>query len=168
MNPAFEHFFFPGQGPGITSIRNFDKSAAPLKLQAFKGDFNFSMRADQGKEVLRISPFRKGDRGNMKIQIGYTLNENGFNINIRPGQEIFFMVSLKRSIRDRNSPLLFIRDIVADDDLNTVSVNRYSWEQYIVAKKIREGARKIEMGIHWQPTEVSQWLEVKDIRVYVK
>jgi hypothetical protein len=167
MTPIFKDPFCNWKGPDAISMRDLPENAAPLILQGFRGDFNFIKISGKDGEWIHISPFRKGETGSMWIQFGYTLKENGFDVDLHPGQQVIFIVSARLSDKPRRPALLFAQDKTATWDTNSVIINKASWKRYIVSKKIRDGATVVAFGVNWRPKDENEWLEIKDIRIYV-
>lgn len=46
-------------------------------------------------------------------------------------------------------------------------MNESSWKRYIVRKTIRDNASAVVFGIAWQPEGKDEWIEIKNIRIYV-
>jgi len=167
MPPMFQDSFSNWKGPATVPMRELATKAAPLIVQGFRGDFNFSKISDKDGERIRGCPFRKGEEGSMWVQFGYTSGENGFDLDLCPRQQVIFTISARLSEKPRRPALLFVRDKTTAWDTNSVSISKTSWERYIVSKRIRDGATILALGINWEPRDEGQWLEIKDIRIYV-
>ena len=165
--PAFESFFSNWKGPDSINMRNLSQTAPPLTLLGVRGDFSFSRISNNGENVIRVSPYRKGQKGELEIQFGYMLNENGFNLKLNPGQGIIFTISARLSGRKKKSTELFIQDKTEKWERNAIIINKASWDQYIVSKRIRDGATRVSFGVNWKPKTIDEWLEIKDVRIYV-
>jgi hypothetical protein len=166
MSPMFQDSFNNWKGPATVPMRQLATNAPPLILQGFRGDFNFSKISDRDGERIRVSPFRKGEKGSMWVQFGYTSGENGFEVDLRPGQQVIFTISARLFEKPIKPALLFIRDKTTAWNTNSVFISNTSWERYIVSKRIRGGATTLALGINWEPRDEGQWLEIKDIRIY--
>lgn len=164
---VFQDSFGNWKGPESIPMRDLSKEAAPLILQGFRGDFSFTKISDREGQRIRVSPFRRGETGRMWIKFGYRLKENGFDVDIRPGQQVIFIICAKLSHEPRRPTLLFIQDKEEKWDTNSVIIDRTSWNRYIVSKRIRDRAKTVALGVNWQPNDDNGWLEIKDIRIYV-
>ena len=168
MEPDFESSFIHWKGPDTINMHNLSQTVAPLMLQGFMGDFNFSRIYEIGGNVVRVSPYRKGEKKDgFVIQFGYTLNKNGFDLKIHPGQEVIFIISARLSNRMKRLPEFFIQDKTDKWERNSVIIDNTSWDQYIVSKKIRDGLTNVCFGINWKPESEKEWLEIKHVRIYV-
>jgi len=95
------------------------------------------------------------------------LNRNGFELQVRPGQKLVFMLSARLSDVSHMSSSLFIQDRTEEWERNTVSIAKRTWQEYIVTKTIRDRFSEILLGIVWQPLNKDQWLEIRNVRVFV-
>ena len=109
-----------------------------------------------------------------RIQFGYRPKENGFNLELHPGQEVLFIISARASHLEKRFPyynaVLYIQDKEDTNktwDRNRVAIYKTSWERYIVSKTIRDVASEVSLGIDWKPQTENDWLEIKDIRIIV-
>jgi hypothetical protein len=167
MTPDFEDSFINWKGPDNITMHDLTKTAAPLMLQGFMGDFSFRRIPDKGGNIVRITPVRKGKNDKWVIQCGYTLNRNGFELTLHPGSKVIFIISARCSSKGKNPPNLFIQDKTEKWERNSVIVNTTSWDQHIVSKRIRNHARKACFGINWRPKNENEWLEIKHTRIFV-
>ena len=109
-----------------------------------------------------------------RIEFGYRPKENGFNLELQPGQEVLFIISARASHLEKRFPyynaVLYIQDKEDTNktwDRNRVAIYKTSWERYIVSKTIRDVASEVSLGIDWKPQTENDWLEIKDVRVIV-
>ena len=167
MVPDFESSFRNWKGPNTIKMHDLPKTTPPLSLQGFRGDFNFTRISYKDGNIIRVSPLRKNKKGELDIQFGYTLNENGFDLKLHPGQEVILIISASLSVKTKRPTVLFIQDKRQTWERNGVAISETSWEQYIVTKRIRDGATRIGFGINWRPENENEWLEIKDVRIYV-
>ena len=164
----FQSIFSNWKGPDAVYMRDLAKTAAPLMLQGYRGDFNFSSISDKEVNVIRVSPFQKSKKGELVIQFGYSLGMNGFDLELQPGQEVIFIISARCSDRMMTKPpQLFIQDKIKQWERNSVIINKTSWDQYIVSKRIRDGATRVSFGVDWNPQPIDEWLEIKHARIFV-
>lgn len=154
-------------GPDNIYIRNLAKTAAPLMNLGNRGDFKFTRISTYNCALIRVSPAPNGEKDELVIQFGYTLNKNGLDIKLQPGQEVIFTISTRLSNRTKKPTLLFVQDKKERWERNSVIINKTSFDQYIVSKRIREGATKVCFGIYWQPDIKNQWIEIKNARIFV-
>ena len=166
--PDYESHFSNWKGPDTIDMRDLAKTAAPLTNLGYRGDFNFICISDKDGNVIRVLPIAKSEKGEMCIQFGYMLNKNGFDLKLNPaGMEVVFMISARLSNSTKKPTTLFIQDKSARWEGNSVRINKTSWDQYIVSKKIRAGVTNVGLGIYWQPDNENEWLEIKDLKIYV-
>ena len=166
--PVYESHFSNWKGPDTINMRDLAKTAAPLINLGYRGDFNFTCISDKDGNVIRVLPIAKSEKGEMCIQFGYMLNKNGFDLKLNPaGMEVVFMISARLSNSTKKPTTLFIQDKTERWKSNSVSINKASWDQYIVSKRIRAGTKKVCFGVYWQPENVNEWLEIKDVRVFI-
>jgi len=167
MVPDFESSFINWKGPDTINMRDVSQVAEPLALQGYRGDFNFSCISNKWGNVIRVSPHRKSEKDGLEIQFGYILNEHGFDLELYPRQEVIFIVSARLYEKPEKPTELFIQDKTKTWERNSVIIDRTSWEQYIVSKRIRNGTIKVNFGINWKPKSSEEWFEIKLVRIYV-
>jgi len=56
----------------------------------------------------------------------------------------------------KKPPHLFMQDKTEKWERNSVIINKTSWEQYIISKRIRNEATAVSFGISWKPKTISQ------------
>jgi hypothetical protein len=117
--------------------------------------------------AVRITPEQDIQIPQWDVQFGYTLNRNGFELQVRPGQKLAFMLSARLSDVSHVSSSLFIQDRTEEWERNAVSIAKRTWQEYIVTKTIRDRFSEILLGIAWQPLNKDQWLEIRNVRVFV-
>ena len=166
MTPVFTSSFTSWKGPNRIDMHDLDKTAPPLVLQWVRGDFEVSCIPDKEGNILRVFPSGREKRDRMWIQLGYMLNKNGFAIPFQPGRKVIVTLSARISDRKKRPAQLFIQDTAKTKERNTVAIYNTSWEKYIVAKNIRDGATTMRCGILWWPGSNDEWLEGKDVRIY--
>jgi hypothetical protein len=163
--PEFETNFNNWKGPD--SIKNdIAKAAPPMVLHGFKGDFLFSRIRDKEGNIIRVSPVSDKIAQRM-IQFGYALKDNGFDLKIKPGEEVIFVVSARLSGNLKKPAQLFIVDLTATKEISRDSISGSTWKQYVVRKTIRDNFNFVAFGIAWQPEKEDEWIEIKNIRIYV-
>lgn len=162
-SPDFSTDFQNWQGPA--SIKNdIAKAAPPMVLHSYRGSFTFTRIQDKGGNIIRVSPSQDKKEQAQFVSFGYALNDNGFNLKFRPGQEVVFVVSAKTKGHAR----IFILDNAGNTpETNEVDVTGGSWKQYTVRKRIRDGASALVFGILWNPENSNETLEIKGVRIYV-
>lgn len=164
--PAFKANFMDWKGPD-TVLNDIAKAAPPMVLHSRSSDFIFRRVPDKAENILRVSVSPDGKAAQRSLSFGYALKDNGFNPDIRPGQEIVFVVSARRSGSARNTAQLFIIDRAQTAEMNGDNINGSSWKQYLVRKPMRAGINYVAFGIQWQPENEKEWLEIKDVRIYI-
>lgn len=164
--PDFQTHFLNWTGPDSVK-NNIAKAAPPMVLHNYKGDFIFTRIPDRGGNIIRLSPSsgRKGEQPS--IQFGYALHDNGFDLKIKGGQEVVFVVTARSSNNMKRFAQLLILDATNTLEASNAPMNDSSWKRYIVHKTIRNNASTVVFGIAWQPEKEDEWIEVKDVRIYV-
>lgn len=166
--PVYESHFSNWKGPDTINMRDLAKTAAPLINLGNREDFNFTRILTQNGNIIRVLPIAKEKNNEFCILFGYWLNKNGFDLKLNPaGKEIVFMISARLSNSTKKPTTLFIQDKTKRWKGNSISINKTFWDQYIVSKKIRVGMKEVCFGVYWQPENVNEWLEIKDVRVFI-
>jgi hypothetical protein len=164
--PDFQTNFLNWKGPA--SVKNdIAKAAPPMVLHNYKGDFIFTRIPDRGGNIIHVSPAseRKDEPGS--IQFGYALKDNGFDLGIKGGQEVIFVVTARVSNKTKKPAQLLIVDQTNTLEVSNVPMNESSWKRYIVRKTIRDNASAVVFGIAWLPEKKDEWIEIKNVRIYV-
>ena len=163
--PEFKTNFHNWKGPDF--IRNdIAKAAPPMVLHGFKGDFLFRRIGDKEGNIIRVSPV-SDEIAQRMIQFGYSLKDNGFDLQIKPGEEVIFVVSARLSGNSRKPAQLFIVDLTTTKEISRDNISGSTWKQYVVRKAIRDNFNIIAFGIAWQPGKEDEWIEIKNVRIYV-
>jgi hypothetical protein len=130
-----------------------------------RGKFTFAGIAENG---IRIASAARNEKNECEIQFGYSLGENGFAINLVPGQTAVLMLEARLGGTPENAAALFIQDQSENWERYGASIYKYAWEQYIVSKRIRAGSTSVHFGIYWKPKDDQDYLEIKNIRILVE
>ena len=165
--PAFKSSFCDWKGPDTVRLSDLAETQTPLTNLGYRGDFKFSRISSQDGYIIRVSPIAKSEKGEMVLQFGYTLNKYGFDLKLNPEQEVIFVISVRLSDLPKRGTSLFIQDQDINWERVSTALDRLSWEQYAVSKKIRKGATRVDFGISWQPENINSWLEIKDVCFYI-
>ena len=163
--PEFETNFNNWKGPD--SIKNdIAKAAPPMVLHGYNGDFLFSRKRDKEGNIIRVSPLPDKIAQRM-IQFGYALKDNGFDLQIKPGEEVIFVVSARLSGSAKKPAQLFIVDLTTTKEISRDNISGSTWKEYVVRKTIRDNFNFVAFGIAWQPEKEDEWIEIKNIRIYI-
>jgi len=171
---------FRWEGPEIVSMQDLPATAPPLSVTGNRGDFIFRHISTETGDVIRVSPVLNGASGNEKIiQFGPWLEDKGHGLKIQgdsfaqsesleicPGQVVLLSLWARLSAPSTETTL-FIEDYAETWELSHIRVAGTAWQQYVVAKKIRSHATSVVMGIGWEPIIEQEWLEIRDMRVFV-
>jgi hypothetical protein len=164
--PEFKTNFYNWKGHD-TIKNDIAKAAPPMVLHSYNGDFLFSRIPDKDGNIIRVSPSPDGKVVQRSIQFGYALKDQGFDLNIKPGQEVIFVVSARLSGNMKKPAQLFIVDRAATSEISGDNINGSSWKQYVVRKTIRDNFNFVAFGIAWQPEKENEWIEIKNVRIYI-
>jgi hypothetical protein len=163
--PEFETNFHNWKGPDFIK-NNIAKAAPPMVLHGLNGDFIFSRIRDKEGNIIRVSPVSDKIAQRM-IQFGYSLKDNGFDLKIKPGEEVIFVISARLSGNSKKPAQLFIVDLTTTKEISRDNISGSTWKQYVVRKAIRDNFNIIAFGIAWQPEKEDEWIEIKNVRIYV-
>lgn len=164
--PDFKGPFSKWDGPDLISTHELSKVAAPMILTGNVGEFNFKRVIGGKVDIIQVISHKGGTKGEFDIQFCYIPNQNGFNISINPMQKIIFVLSARLSERTKKATNIFIQDKTDEWERKYVPISNTLWQQYIVSKEIRPGAREIRLGVNWQPEKKNEYLEIRDVYVY--
>jgi len=135
------------------------------------GDFIFKRVPYNGGHVIRIEPSVKdidGKEHRKEIQFGYWQGRNGFDLSFRPGQEIALSLYVRLSDETTKRAEVFVQDKAKYWERSRVAVQGTAWKHYVVSKRIRKDARDVILGVYWEPNREEEWLEIKDISIFVE
>lgn len=166
-NPEFKTLFFKWEGKHTIKMTELSQKAPPLTTQWNNGDFNFKRIITDGNDVIRVYSVASSKKGERGIHIEYRTGENGFNLKVYPGDDVVFLISARLSDSPERPPALFIHDKTESWETKSVFIDKTSWDQYVISKKIRPGASVVGFGIIWQPATEHEWLEIKDVRIFI-
>lgn len=165
VRPAFSDSFANWSGRRDTvDAAGLQRTSAPLMIHGLRGDFNFTRINEGGKNIIRVTPLKRDAAAGFVLQFGYWSGRNGFDLNINPGQKVVLKVTARKSGKPAQ---IYIQDRADTWERNPVAIYKTSWEDYVVSKKIREGATDVLLGVYWEPDTEKEWVEIKDIRIYV-
>ena len=164
-NIIFKAYFNNIKRFGAINQRELAQRAPPLINLGDRGNFLFSSDFEGG---IRIFPLAPNNKDNCEIQFGYSLGENGFDINLAEGQTAVLMLEARLNGKRENFAEIFIQDKVEKWERNSASIYKYAWEQYIISKKIRRGSSKVDFGINWKPKNINTYLEIKNLRIVIE
>jgi hypothetical protein len=143
------------------------KSLGFIALEKVRGDFEFSHIVDGGGNAVRISPVGKKNRKPF-VQLGYTQGGEPFDVGVFGGLEVAFVISARSSRQPlKRAPYLFIEDRTTKWERNGVIIDKSSWNEFMVSKVIRPEASGIRFVIKWRPVNESDWLEIRNMKIYV-
>lgn len=173
VRPDFYSDFRKWNGPTTIDMNELSNVIPPLVLHKAIGSFKFTHIPDKSTGSIHTLLSEKDFFSGEEVQFGYILNENGINLKLRPEEEVIFLISARISNEENSYPyyraeLLIEDEVNRDIEKNSVPIFSNSWDDYIVSKKIRKGAEKVHLGIRWWPKTGNEWLEVKNVRVFIK
>ena len=145
--------------------------APPLMISGSSGDFIFKRVSYNGVPVIRIEPSVKdidGKEQGKQIQFGYWLGRNGLDLSCRPGQEIVLSLYVRLSDETTKRAEVFVQDKAEYWERSSFTVQSTAWRHYVVSKRIRKDARDVFLGVYWEPNREEEWLEIKDISIFVE
>lgn len=169
--PHFDKIYslpFDWRGPDTIHVQDLAQTAPPLRISGYRGDFTFSRISIEDGDVIRISPVLNGaSEGKEKvIQFGWWLEDKGDGLQIPPGHIVYLSLWVRLSTLPKRAEL-FIQDQIEGWEKSSVPMGVTSWQRYTVVKKMRIGATAAILGVVWQPKAGEEWLEMKDMRVFV-
>ena len=171
LTPDYESHSFSWKGPDTIEMEDLARVAPPLMISGSYGDFIFKHVPYNGGHVIRIEPSVKdidGKEHRKQIQFGYWQGRNGFDLSFRPGQEIVLSLYVRLSDETTKRAEVFVQDKAKYWERSRFTVQGTAWRHYVVSKRIRKDARDVFLGVYWEPNREEEWLEIKDIRIFVE
>ncbi len=164
----FRSIFPEWNGPDIISAQKLSAVAPPLGLQGIRGEFRFSRIPSDEGDVIRIFPVEKPERGELTVQFGYMSGDNGaIDITLQSGQFPIVALFARLSEGSEGTIELFIQDKTSDWERKSTWLAKDSWDWYFVSKRIRNDPELVCYGISWNPHNLDEWLEIRDVRIFV-
>ncbi len=146
---------------GVSIVNDIVKIAGPMVLHARQGDFIFEKRDN----AIRVSPQKGKVNETLFISFGYALGDQGFTLNLRPNDDLLFMVSAR--VSGGGKAVAFLLDVAdGKQEENNVEISGAAMKNYSVLKKLRSGVQAVSMGIHWQPKGEGDFIEFTNLKVY--
>ena len=167
----YESRSFNWRGPDAIDMKDLARVAAPLMISGSRGNFVFKRIPLNDENVIRVEPLskeKKWDEPEMEIQFGYWQGRNGFDISFQPNQEIVFSLFARLSDENSKSAKVFVQDKVENWQRSSFIVQGTEWKRYVVSKRIRAGTKDLNLGISWQPNKEEDWLEIKNVKIFVE
>lgn len=147
------------------SEQDLTDQARPLMRLGDRGTFVFSGIPGGG---IKIASVARNEENECKIQFGYSLGSNGFEIDLAPGQTAVLVVEARLKGTPESAASLFIQDQSTNWERHNASIYKHSWDQYAVSKRIRDGSRSIQFGIEWKPKNEVDELEIRNLRILLE
>ena len=167
QKPVFQTQFSSLENVSPFFMSDLNKVLSPMVFLGGKNKFRF--RQADAKGILRIEmpdgEFNKLNRRS-KIQFGYDNRKNGFNLNCTDGDIVYFVINIRHS--GGTIIQAFIQDKTDYWLREKIFLRGRQWQTLVVKKRIRSGAKKISMGVYWEPLSEVDWMEIKSIKVYVQ
>lgn len=165
IRPDYEHYFENWLGPkkiNITKSNDFKEVIPPLFIQGLRENFIIEKINANNGELIHIEPTNISNNQHI-IQLGYDFVKD-LNIKYKSNQRITFIIKARVN---NKSASLFIQDFVENWEQTSTQIDSSLWKEYYVQKTIREDSKEIGLGIIWTPHN-DDWLEIKDVRIYVE
>ena len=157
------------QGADMVNMQDLHASAPPLALQGNVGDFTFSHIRVEHDDVIRVSSvYTEANVEGRVVQFGPQVDGAKDGLDVRPGQVVIMSLWARLSEPPvSDGAAIFIQDKTDTYQMSRLPINSTAWKQYIVFRQVREQASHIGLGVYWRPKTVQEWLEVKNLRVFV-
>ena len=171
------------QGPEAVGMQDLAQTAWPLALQGHRGDFVFTRIPDEDGDVIRVSPaagqagenemvtqfgVRFEDNGSALAVAGGAPGDEGDALEIQPCQVVVLSVWVRTSASPGEAEI-FIQDQTEAWERSKTSIPGAAteWRRYVLLRSIRDGATSCWLGVHWTPRTEQDWLEMRDVEVFV-
>ncbi len=131
------------------------------------GEFTFRFLKTGREPTLQITCSGNPASKVSLAELGYRTGARGFPVTASPGQTAVIIITMRLSHPLKNTATLFVEDSNGTPERNNVSLGNKEWTDYIVGKRVRDGATSVSFGLSWQPEEKGEQLEVKNVTIYV-
>ena len=161
---SYESNFSAWNGPDTVRMEELAKTAPPLTLSGYRGDFSFTRLPTENGNVLRVNLLEPHPTEPSEIQFGYSFPAEELDSKTE-NNYISFALSVRLSDNAKNPAELFAQDKAQNWERNSVFTSQTSWKEYTISKRIRDGASRICLGIVFKPESEDEWLEIRQARV---
>ena len=132
-----------------------------------KGKFSVTLVSNKDENIIRLVPIKKSERGELEITMAFEISKNKVPLGPQLEHDLVFTVSSRLSQKAVKWCEMFILDKTETPEVSSVGMDNTSWDQYVVSKRIRDGATQVALGVSWMPENLNEWMEIKDVRIYV-
>jgi hypothetical protein len=139
-----------------------------------RGRATLDYRKEEEINILVVTQRSRGKLGKRICQLGFRVNEHGFEMPIPTGEYVHFMMDVKVPLCDglkeseKSGSHIFIQDFVEANktwERETYFIPAGGWYTCFVSKRIRRDASGLEMGIYFKPAKNGRQLMIRDAKV---
>ena len=167
-------------GADTVGLKDLTQTAPPLMDTGHRGDFTFSHTSAEDGDVIRVSSVTAAEGNLRQIQFGVSFQDQGSGLEfyeyspedkqdeIEIGDGHIVILSLWARISSPSEvDSVFIQDKTDNWERSKTPIMSTAWQQYVVARVIRDEATDVTIGVVWAPKTGDEWLEIRDMRVFV-
>ncbi|WP_321417406.1 hypothetical protein [uncultured Desulfobacter sp.] len=151
-----------------TSLNKIKEYIPSLEILGKRNDYNFQSHFEKDIMSIRISLSNREFNVKPILQLGIKSNRTSSILNIRDNDMLYLIVRMRQSKLKGGSTKIFIQDQTAYWARETSEYKGDKWSDIFVKKRIREGFKKISLGIYWEPLNDKEWIELSLIQVFVE
>ncbi len=131
-----------------------------------RGNFDFKCIREGNANVVRVVPLSRNKRGEMCIQFGYVLGKKPVKLTLDgTGRNVILLITARIG-GNANTATVFIQDKTTNWERARSVIRGSTWKNFVVSKRIRKGAKEVDLGVYWEPGSGDDWLEIKEVRIY--
>ncbi|MCK5163081.1 MAG: hypothetical protein KAQ72_05165, partial [Desulfobacula sp.] len=171
---VFRTIFSNWTGKDTIPMSDISNAEPFLSLFGWRGQFVFKRISTEKDNIARLTMSNTRLFERPGIQFGFNYPSDKWPLDIKAGDIVSIHAQVRMSEQFDSKPELFIQDKTENRGWLRENLNwkqrkkkQKKWRSVLVTRKIRDGFTDIQMGIAWEPKSNEEWLEIKNINIYV-
>ncbi|GEM_PF-2912353 len=179
LEPVYTDDFSAWTGlPAHMTASEYREFDFPLKVSGIRGEFDITLKQENGDRYLVISPHELSDTSERVLQFTYSF-EKGEDRAIQAKSGDFFVTSIamrqwtqgdgkEQGDGEKAELSVFIQDFSGNWERESLAADpKADWNNYVVYKRIRAGSETVITGIYFVPVDPYQSIGIREPAVYV-
>jgi hypothetical protein len=137
----------------------------PITVQGVRGRFDFTSTSANNRNIMRVKLIKSKEGVEPVIQFGFSKVQG---LSIEDG-DLVSLIAETRIVSDKKrTASIFIQDKTDKWSRKKIYLKAGQWQENLVVYKIRNGVKRMSLGIYWEPVSDEEYLEIASARIYVK